>query len=205
MLKKSFKTDIVKRAQATKVIKLGTYKMLIPKRIIETVELLTKKYPENDIHIEELSTFLDVQEAILDDTIDYGISILPLHYENLDHLLLKKSELNVILPSIHPLAKRKKIALSQLRNERWIEITSTFHPIINEVEKLCLQSGFSRLKNIVQEVSSLEVMAQLVGLGKGIAFVPAFFDTSSIPTIVNRPLNVPIVFEQCLVFKKNNQ
>jgi hypothetical protein len=47
-------------------------------------------------------------------------------------------------------------------------------------------------------------MAQLVGMGKGIAFVPSFYDTANIPNIVNKPLaNTYIPFEQCLAFRKD--
>jgi DNA-binding transcriptional LysR family regulator len=197
------KNDIAKSNHKKQGIKLGTYRMLIGKRIIETVELFANNFPDLDIILEELPTFLNVQEAVYEDEIDIGISVLPLQYKNLDYIILKKSELHVILPKQHRLAKNKSISLPQLKNEKWIEITSSFHPIINEVESLCLNSGFSRLKNIVQEVSSLEVMAQLVGLKKGIAFVPSFFDTKSIKNIVNRPLDAPITFEQCLIYKKD--
>lgn len=196
------KKDIKSRAFSKKILKLGTYRMLIGQRILDTLDLFSKKFPDIDIEIVELPTFLNVQEALLDETIDFGISVLPLHYKELDHILLKKSELKVILAQNHPLAQQATLKLEQLSQERWIEITASFHPIFEEVEKLCIKAGFNRRPNIVQEVSSLEIMAQLVAMGKGIAFVPSFFDTSNIPNIVNKSLeNVVITFEQCLVFK----
>lgn len=197
------KNNLISSAFHKKILKLGTYHMLIGQRIIDTLALFSHHFPEIDVQIVELPTFLNVQEALLDETIDFGISVLPLHYENLDFILLKKSELTVILPKNHPLASYEKIQLEQLSQEKWIEITASIHPIFAEVEKLCIKAGFNRRPNIVQEVSSLEIMAQLVGMGKGIAFVPDFFDTSGVPNIVNKPLeNIHIKFEQCLVFQK---
>lgn len=198
------KNNVKSRVFSKKTLKLGTYRMLIGQRIIDTLALFSKNFPDLDIEILELPTFLNVQEALLDETIDFGISVLPLHYKELDSILLKKSELSLILPRNHPLAKQEKITLEQLRQERWIEITASFHPIFEEVEKLCINAGFNRRPNIVQEVSSLEIMAQLVAMGKGIAFIPSFFDISSIPNIVNIPLdNIAITFEQCLVFRSD--
>ena len=196
------KNQVQNRVFSKKTLKLGTYRMLVEQRILGVLALFSENFPDLDVQIVELPTFLNVQEALLDETIDFGISVLPLHYKELDAILLKKSELSVILPKNHALAREEKLTLAQLHQERWIEINASFHPIFEEVEKLCIKAGFNRRPHIVQEVSSLEIMAQLVGMGKGIAFVPSFFDTSTISNIVNKPLdNTPIVFEQCLVFQ----
>jgi DNA-binding transcriptional LysR family regulator len=196
------KMQIQSRAFSKKTLKLGTYRLLVEQRILDTLALFSDNFPDLDVQIVELPTFLNIQEALLDETIDFGISVLPLHYKELDSILLKKSELSVILPKNHVLAQQNKLTLEQLHQERWIEINASFHPIFEEVEKLCIKAGFNRRPNIVQEVSSLEIMAQFVGMGKGIAFVPSFFDTSTIANIVNKPLdNTHIIFEQCLVFQ----
>jgi DNA-binding transcriptional LysR family regulator len=196
------KKNIKSRIFSKKTLKLGVYRMLVGQRILDTLDLFSDNFPDLDVQIVELPTFLNVQEALLDETIDFGISVLPLHYKELDSIILKKSELSVILPQNHPLAQHEKLTLEQLSQERWIEINASFHPIFEEVEKLCIRGGFNRRPNIVQEVSSLDIMAQLVGMGKGIAFVPSFFDTSTIAHIVNKPLdNIHITFEQCLVFQ----
>lgn len=196
------KLNIKSRVFSKKTLKLGVYRMLVGQRILDTLALFSENFPDLDVQIVELPTFLNIQEALLDETIDFGISVLPLHYKELDSILLKKSELSVILSQNHPLAQQEKLTLEQLHQEKWIEINTSFHPIFEEVEKLCIKAGFNRRPNIVQEVSSLDVMAQLVGMGKGIAFVPSFFDTSTITHIVNKPLDdFHIVFEQCLVFQ----
>ncbi len=187
-----------------KNIKLGTYRMLTGQLIIDTLALFAQHFPEMDISIVELPTILSVQEALLDETIDFGISVLPIHYKGLEYITLKKSELSVILAKNHPLAQEEKLTLAALHEERWIEIDASVHPIFEAIEKLCIKAGFKRRPNIVQEVPSLDIMAQLVAMGKGIALVPSFFDTSTVPNIVNKPLdNTSIEFEQCLVFRSD--
>jgi DNA-binding transcriptional LysR family regulator len=196
-------SQIRNRAFTKKNLKLGVYRMLVGQRILDTLDLFSEKFPHLDIQIVELPTSLNVQEALLDESIDFGITVLPLQYKKLDSIILKKSKLNVIVSKKHPLAKSKKLSLEQLHDEKWIEINTSFHPIFEDVEKQCIKAGFNRRPNIIQEVSALDVMAQLVGMGKGIAFVPSFFDTSKISNAVNIPLsNMHLSFEQCLVFQK---
>jgi DNA-binding transcriptional LysR family regulator len=198
------KETIVHIKSTQKTIKLGTYRMLTGQRILDTLALFNQHFPEYDIKIIEYPTHLSVEEALMDAAIDFGIAVMPLHFKNLDSILLKKSYLNVILSKNHPFALRETLSLSDLKDEKWIEIEATMHPIFEEVEKLCAKAGFNRRQHIVQEVSSLDVMAQLVGMGKGIAFVPSFYDTANIPNIVNKPLaNTYIPFEQCLAFRKD--
>ncbi len=189
-------------AATKKSLKLGTYRMLTGQLILDTLALFSTNFPEIDITIVELPTFLSVQEALLDETIDFGISVLPINYKGLDYISLKKSQLSVILPKNHPLAYEDKLTLSALHAERWIEIDASVHPIFEAVEKMCIKAGFNRRPHIIQEVSSLDIMAQLVGMGKGIALVPSFFDTSAVSNIVNKPLEDTLIeFEQCLVFR----
>jgi DNA-binding transcriptional LysR family regulator len=187
---------------AKKSLKLGTYRMLTGQLILDTLALFADNFPEIDITIVELPTILSVQEALLDETIDFGISVLPINYKGLDYLSLKKSHLSVILSKNHPFAHEEKLTLAALRQERWIEIDASVHPIFEEIERLCIKAGFNRRPHIIQEVSSLEIMAQLVGMGKGIALVPSFFDTTAVVNIVNKPLDDTLIeFEQCLVFR----
>jgi DNA-binding transcriptional LysR family regulator len=191
-------------AASKKNLKLGTYRMLTGQLILDTLALFAHNFPEIDLTIVELPTILSVQEALLDETIDFGISVLPINYKGLDYISLKKSQLSVILYKNHPFANKKKLTLAALHAERWIEIDATVHPIFEAVEKMCIKAGFNRRPNIVQEVSSLDILAQLVGMGKGIALVPSFFDTSTISNIVNKPLQDALIeFEQCLVFRKD--
>jgi DNA-binding transcriptional LysR family regulator len=196
------KKNLQNTVSSKRDLKLGTYRLLTGQRILDVLAVFAQNFPEIDITIVELPTFLNVQEALLDETIDFGISVLPINYKGLNAISLKKSQLSVILPKNHPLAQEEKLTLAALHAERWIEIEASVHPIFEAIEKLCIQAGFNRRAHIVQEVSSLDMMAQLVAMGKGIALVPSFFDTSAVTNIVNKPLdNTLIEFEQCLVFR----
>lgn len=198
------KTSIQNRILSQKALKLGVYHMLTEQRLLDTLALFSKNFPDIDVSIVELPSFLNVQEAVLDESLDFGITVLPLHHKDLDYISLKKSLMSVIMHKNNPLSSIEKLQLHQLHQERWVEITASFHPIIEEIEKLCIKAGFNRRPHIVQEVSSLDVMAQLVNMGKGIAFIPSFYDIQNLPNIVNKTLDDTFIkFEQCLVFRKN--
>ncbi len=170
------------------ILKLGVYKMLLRERTVELVKLLTLEFPESEIKIIEFTSSTDVQEALMNETIDVGVTLLPLKFSELSARPFKKGYLNVILPSGHILAHETHLTLEQLKNEKWIEINKSIHPIFEEIEQMCREAGFNRQLLIVQEVSSLELLCGLVGLGLGIAFVPSLYDTRSMEGIVTKKL-----------------
>jgi DNA-binding transcriptional LysR family regulator len=166
------------------IIRLGVYKMLLKERIVEVITLLSSNFPDTEIKIIELPTFVSVQDALMEETIDVGLTLLPLRHAELMAKTTQQGHLVVIMSEKYPFANEKFIKLSALKNEKWVEINKTLHPVYDEIEKACLQAGFSRIPNIVQEVSSLELLCSLVSLGIGIAFIPSLFNLNHIKGIV---------------------
>lgn len=171
-----------------KVIKLGVYKMMIRDRIVQIIKLFSADFPEIEFKIVEYPTFLAVQDALIDETIDLGATLLPLKYPQLASTSLRKGTIRVILPDNHRLASKPTLTLEDLKNEKWIEINKSIHTVFEEIERMCKNAGFSRESFIVQEVSSIELLGGLVGLGIGIAFVPTFFDASKLAGVVSKDL-----------------
>lgn len=187
--------------QSKSEVKLGSYRMIHNQRVIDTIDLLSSRYPDALFKLEEYDTHLDVQEAILSGNIDFGISVGPLISNELDSLPLLNSELRILMYESHPLAQKESLDLSELRTEDWVEIKAEVHPIYQVIEAFCKKAGFERTGKIVQEVSSLELMCHFVGLKKGIAFVPSFFDTSAFPNVVKKRVKgEQLIFDQCVVF-----
>ena len=166
------------------IIRLGVYKMLLKERIIEVITLFSSSFPAIEIKIIELPTFVSVQDALMEETIDLGLTLMPLRYAELSAKTTQQGHLVVILSTKHSLANEIFIKLSALKNEKWVEINKSLHPVYDDIENACRESGFSRIPNIVQEVSSLELLCSLVGLGIGIAFIPSLFNVNHIAGIV---------------------
>ncbi|MVN76047.1 LysR family transcriptional regulator [Hymenobacter sp. HMF4947] len=187
-----------------KTVELGYYQLLRPDRLVGIVQRFNQSFPDVQFHLHELPTFRAVQEALMAETIDLGLTMLPLLHPELAARPFGQGGLAVALPTAHPLATAAEVPLAALAHERWVEISRPLHPVYDEIEHLCQQAGFSRRGAIVQEVSSLELLSNLVSLGIGIAFVPSFFDLSQVPGVVARPLHVAsgdaLTLTQCVAY-----
>lgn len=174
-----------------KAIRLGIYKMLVKERIAEVLQHFSPFLSQIDIRLVEYPTFWQVQQALSAEQIDLGITLFPLRHPELVGISLAQGQLDIALPASHPLANRTSLALPELTEENWIEIERSGHPIYQEIEDFCLSQGYDRSTHIVQEVSSLDLLCNLVSLSMGIAFIPTFYDTTHFPNIVRRPLHYP--------------
>ncbi|RIA08570.1 DNA-binding transcriptional LysR family regulator [Flavobacteriaceae bacterium MAR_2010_72] len=188
---KSAKVNSEKNRQ----LKLGIPKMSPVNEVIAVLQKLQLKFPDSTFKIVECTTVVSVQEALFKGTIDIGISTLPVVYKALDYQVFHNGFLNVIISKNHPLAKYKKIKIEQLRNDKWIELNKDLCPaIMEEVEVLCRNVGFSRDANIEQEVSNVELLVGLVNAGIGIAIFPSSY-----------PTNFEGVVSKELTFSQNTQ
>ena len=187
-----------------KTVELGYYQLLRPDRLVGIVQRFTASFPEVQFHLHELPTFRAVQEALVAGRIALGLTLLPLLHPELAARPFGRGGLTVALPAAHPLAALPEVPLEALAHEKWVEISRPLHPVYDEIEHLCQRAGFSRRGAIVQEVSSLELLSNLVRLGLGVAFVPSFFDLSQVPGVVARPLRVAggegVILTQCVAY-----
>ena len=154
-----------------KQINLGYYRLFPKTKVIEFTQKVQEWYPDSPIKLVEYSTAEAVQEGLIRDDIALGITDFPLLFPNLSPRHTEPNCLKVLLPSKHPLANYKKIKIEQLRNERWIEVQRNLYTLYDEIERRCKTAGFYREPQIVQEVSSIELLVGLVGMGMGVALV----------------------------------
>lgn len=176
--------DTVKQGKETASQNLGVYKALLKERIVDFLATFRKESPQQDVHIQEYENHLEVQHALHRGEIDLGLSLLPLHYPELHYRLLKKGKLTLILHRDHPLVSAPWQTL--FREGKWIELQAKFHPVYPEIQEACIAAGIQR--NIVQEVTSLNLLISLVGLGQGIGLAPSLYDFSGEADIVVRSL-----------------
>lgn len=193
-------------SEKSKQIRLGIPRLCITNEVVKLIKKLQKIFPDTTFKIVEYATGISVQEALFKGNVDMGITTLPLVFKGLDYQLLHAEFLNVIMPKKHPLAKYQKIKIEQLRNDKWIELNNELRPaIFDEVEVFCRNVGFSRDANIVQEVSTMELLVGLVNAGIGIAIFPSPFSNHT-DEIVSKELlfseNTRLELTKVLVFKE---
>ncbi len=169
-------------ARRQQVLRLGVYKALLKERIVEFMEDFGRSNPYTEISIREYDNYLEVQDALLDREIDKGLTLYPIIHPALKYEVLKTGGLSLILSKNHPMAFRQVAVKQLLETEKWIELSRKVHPVYKEIEDRCHALGIQR--QIIQEVSSLNLLISLVGLNNGIGFAPSLFDFSSEPNIV---------------------
>lgn len=194
-----------------RVVRLGVYKTLLRDGIIDLLRLFAEHFPDVEIKLVEMPTFLNVQDALMAETIDLGLTHTPIKHAELSAKKIKIGYFQVILPRNHVLANADTLTFSDLKNEKWMDISEPFNSASADIEKQCQLAGFSRASRIVQEVSSLELLGSLVGLGMGIALVPSLMHLENGSNIVAKPLVNPdgspfidIEINQAIAYKTNS-
>jgi DNA-binding transcriptional LysR family regulator len=194
-----------------RVVRLGVYKTLLRDGIIDMLKLFAEHFPDVEIKLVEMPTFLNVQDALMSETIDLGLTHTPIKHAELSAKKIKIGYFQVILPQNHPLATAETLTFADLKNEKWIDISEPFHSASADIEKQCQLAGFTRASRIVQEVSSLELLGSLVGLGMGIALVPSLMHLENGSNIIAKPLVNPdgspfvdIEINQAIAYKSDS-
>ena len=192
-------------AKNIQVIKLGTYNLLNKKEIIKTVEKINSQHPNAEFKIVQYTSPEEVQKALLDDQIDYGITILPLiASKKMHHFPLNQVKMCLLVHKKSILAKTNEVKLSSLNEEEWVEIDHKVHPVFKNIEDNCRKAGLLHRK-IVQEVPTLDLLCHFVNMGKGIAFVPSYTDVSDYSNVILKEIKDDfIVLDQVLCFTDKN-
>jgi DNA-binding transcriptional LysR family regulator len=87
----------------------------------------------------------------------------------LETLTLLEDPMDVALPADHPLAVKRRLRLSDLRDEDWVQ-TSASSPCARHVVRLCLAAGFE--PRVTFESDDYETVQGLVAAGVGVALIP---------------------------------
>lgn len=183
---KKLEETVKQMARQKQVLRLGVYKALLKERIVEFMENFVRSNPDTEIVISEYDNYMEVQEALLGREIDKGLTLYPIAHPTIKYEVLKRGGLSVILSKNHPLAFEEVKIEQFLKTEKWIELSRKVHPVYKEIEDRCHTLGIQR--QIIQEVSSLNLLISLVGLNNGIGFAPSLFDFTSEPNIVVKSL-----------------
>ena len=129
-----------------RIVKMGVYKLVTRDNLVGLIKLFADKFPDIEIKIVEFSIYNDVQEGLLKDNIDLGITLLPLRSKELNSKLYQINYLNILLPLTHKLAKKTSIRLSQLKEEKWIELEKRSTPVLDFIESICKKKWYQQGK-----------------------------------------------------------
>jgi DNA-binding transcriptional LysR family regulator len=99
--------------------------------------------------------------------------------------LLLEDPMHVALPAEHPLVNTPRLTLAHLRDEQWVQ-TSSSSPCARHVVRSCLAAGFE--PDVAFESDDYDTVQGLVAAGVGVALIPRLALTQVQSGIVVRSL-----------------
>jgi LysR family hydrogen peroxide-inducible transcriptional activator len=144
---------------------------------------------------------LYIREGLTDDLfgrlgtgdLDLLLTALPLHGDGMESAPLFQEPLHLVVPKGHPLADRRSVRRRDLAGENILTLERG-HRLQRDVRELCAQCGAQLL--LEYEGTSLDTLRQMVGMGLGLAFLPALYTRLEAPAdrqivvcrLVDKPL-----------------
>ena len=144
------------------------------------------EHPRIEVRLSELNSQEQV-DALVRDELDLGFVHTPRVPPELQVQLLHEDAFLCCLPADHALARRRRIALADLRNEPFVMFSRRASPdYFARIMAMCGSLGFQpRVRHEVRHwLSVVSVVAQ----GMGVAVVPAPLQRSGMAGAVFRPL-----------------
>src|SRR5215468_5981364 len=113
-----------------------------------------------------------------------------------------KEEVVVAMPRNHPLARRKRIALSDLAAEDHVVLQPESSDFAHNIQKCCIDAGF--LPRVSQQVVDAQSVPSLIAAGFGVSLVPQSIARFTTDEIAFRPIRpAPPSADVFLVYRKD--
>lgn len=153
----------------------------------QLVRALSELFPDVDVRVRGEMLAPAQLAALAAGEIDLALLRPPVVDAGLTTEIIRRDSLLVALPEGHRLAKRKTLAVSDLRDEDFVAHVGGGRSVMGSfVTTLCADAGFTpRVRHEVEETSTL---VTLVAAGLGVALVPAPTSALDIAGVVYRPL-----------------
>jgi len=172
--------------------------------VAETVSQFTSRCPEVDLQLAPLPASMQIED-IISGELDAGFFHLPKHYDEVSAIENYETDWSLGIASNHPLAKKKKLFLKDLVDEKFILFPREIAPVlVDRIMATCYQGGLT--PNISQEIAEERVMLNLVSVGMGVSFFLNSADNIYKERVVFKKVedfSLPMV--QAFAWKKDNQ
>lgn len=177
--------------QQAALVRLAAFSSITVHLLPQTVHDFRKRLPEGDISLIEKYDNTYPFDVLLSGEVDLVIAHefdhVPLAFpEGIDVEFLGHDEMEVVMPQGHPLSKKKKIKLTDMRDESWVlfpEGHLTTVSILHETE------NFGFIPKCSFRAIDYQVVCALVSGGLGISLLPKMI-TSKLQWVCDvRPLD----------------
>lgn len=158
----------------------------------EVVRTFRQRFPNVSVELREL-TAQEQEEGLRNSQLDTGLMLLPVRDPSFASEALWRQDLVAALPSSHPLARRERLRIGDLKDEPFVffprQIRSAYY---DQVMRWCASAGYA--PRIVQEAIEVPTLLSLVAAGIGVFLPIHFFQRVSLPGVTYRPIEgAPVV------------
>jgi DNA-binding transcriptional LysR family regulator len=152
------------------------------------VQRFRAEHPDVRLELTEAASDRQIQQLV-DGEIDVGILRPPPDCPaSLVCTVCFEEPFVVVLPRDHALAKRRRLALIDLKNEPFVMVDRRLAAGVHQqLLAACAAAGFT--PRIVQEAVHVHAVIALVAAGCGVALLPRSAAAIRMPAIVTRPLH----------------
>ena len=157
-------------------IRLGVAPTLGPYLLPHIVPQLHTGHPDLRLYVREDKPS-ELQAQLQSGAFDLIISPLPINHAELEVEKVFREPLLIVAAHDHPLALRKKVAPGDLKGINILTIEKGHH-LHEQVRRICDEFGANLLRDY--EGTSLDTLRLMVGMGVGVAFLPALYVRSEI-------------------------
>lgn len=154
----------------TGTLKIGYVGAVMHSGLPALLSAFAKNFPHINLQFEEQPNNI-LLHGLNNGTLDVAFVRTWLHPETLLEKLILSEPFVVVVPANHPLSKKNKIAVKELKNETFITFTRECGPtIFDSFLAICSKAGFT--PHIVHHASQLNSVLRLVESGFGISLLP---------------------------------
>ncbi|RKJ41291.1 LysR family transcriptional regulator, partial [Butyricicoccus sp. 1XD8-22] len=167
------------------------------------ISAFKREYPDVSFHLRQ-GSYRYLIDAVKNRELNLAfLGPVPQKDEVLDTMILFSENIHALLPANHPLAKREKLNLSDLKNEAFVLFPEEY--ILNKVAvDACRAAGF--VPNVTSEGEDLDALKGLVAAGIGITLLPDSSLNDSTPRYTVRvPIENPNITRTVGIIYPNNR
>ena len=133
-----------------------------------TIQEFRSMYPNINLSVIEAGANT-VKDKVEKGEIDIGVVILPFSSQDFNITSVFMSDNVVVVHKNHPLASKKEVSFSEIKDEPLIILNETYM-LHDRIKALCAKAGFE--PNIICSSSQWDFIAEMVALNQGISILP---------------------------------
>jgi LysR family hydrogen peroxide-inducible transcriptional activator len=166
------------------VLRLGLFPTIAPYLLPHVVPQLRNRYPQLQLQLFEEKT-ADILVMLHQGKLDAGVLALPVEDERLERQLLFTEPFIAAMPAHHPLAKRERIDMDDLRGQELL-LLKEGHCLRDQALEVCQLAGAR--EKVDFHATSMETLRQMVAANVGITLMPILAVKPPIPSTGNLAL-----------------